>query len=151
MAHTTASQYQANAETYMAGAPFSMIAYPSDFDSVSQVLTPGVEYFSCFVNQSLIIRQQSSNANRVELQIRLLLLYRFITNEAEYTGSGDTPTKLKAVLAVLMDEKFWRGGTGMALTSPLSVHDIEGPEAEITRTGRVIETEITVTLVTTSV
>lgn len=150
MAHNAASRYQLDTETYISGT-LGMTQYPSDFDSVSQVLTPGVEYFSVLVNQSQTINTQSSNEVWIELQITLRLPYRFITNEAEYTGSGSTPTKHKAALATFMDEKWWRGEEGFTLTSPLSVHEIEAPVAEITRTGRVIETEITLTLVTTSV
>ncbi len=151
MARTTAGQYQFDVETYLTGT-LGMTAYPSDFDSVSQVLAPGIEYFSAFVSQSQIIDRVDANTNHVELQIRLRLLYRFVTNEAEYTGSSDTPTKLKAALAVLMDSEFWEGKQGLSLTSPLDVQQIEPPEFEnIARTGRVIETEITVALVTTSV
>lgn len=151
MARTTAGQLQSDVETYLTGT-LGMTAYPSDFDSVAQVLTPGVEYFTVLVNQSQTIRVQDANKAHIELQIILQLFYRFITNEAEYTGSGDTPTKHKAAMVVFMDEQFWRGkGGSFTLTSPLSVHSIIAPTAEITRTGRVIGTEITLTLVTTSV
>ena len=152
MARTTAGQYQSDVETYFTGT-LGMTQYPSDFDSVAQVLAPGVEYFSVFVNQSQATRAQDSNPAQPELQIRLQLFYRFVTNEAEYTGSGTTPTKHKAALALLMDDKFWRGkGGSFTLTPPLDVQSIAAdPVAEITRTGRVIETEITLTLVTTSV
>ncbi len=151
MARTTAAQYQFDAETYISGT-LGMTAYPGDFDSVSQVLAPATEYFSVLVNQSQIIRTQDGNEGLVELQIRLRLLYRFVTNEAEYIGSSATPTKSKAALAVFMDEAFWAGDGALTLTSPLDVHTIDPPEvADFTRTGRVIETEITVTLVTTSV
>ena len=150
MAHTTASRYQLDLETYI-GTTLSMAAYPGDFESVSQVLTPATEYYSVLVNQSQAIRTQDSNAAQIELQIKLRLLYRFTTNEAEYTGSVSTPTDHKAAMAVFMDKKFWRGLTGMTLTDPLSVQSIEAPVAEMTRFGRVIETEITVTLVKASV
>ena len=152
MARTTSGQYQADAEGYISGT-LGMTAYPSDFESVSQALVPATEYFSILVSQAGVDRAQDGNVGLVELSIILRLLYRFVTNEAEYTGSGDTPTKLKAALAVFMDEQFWRGAGGsFTLTSPLSVHEITAPEiTNQTRTGRVIETEITVALTTTSV
>ena len=150
MAHTTASRYQLDLETYVSGT-LGMTAYPSFFDSVSQVLAPATEYFAAQVNQSQIIRKQNSNEHWVELLIQLRLLYRFTTNEAEYLGSAVTPTDSKAALAVLMDESWWRGKEGFTLTLPLDVQSIEPPELEMSRTGRVIESLITVALVTTSV
>jgi len=152
MAHTTASRYELDVETYLSGT-LGMTAYPADFDSVSQVLAPATEYFSVLVQQAQIIRDIDSNTDHVELSIRLQLFYRFVTNEAEYTGSSSTPSKLKAALKVFMDERFWAGtGGAFTLTAPLDVQeDIEPPESTIERFGRVIRTEIKVTLVTTSV
>lgn len=149
MARTTAGQLQFDLETYLTGT-LSMTAYPSDFDSVAQVLAPATEYFSVFVQQVQIARDVDSNVNLVRLVARLRLLYRFTTNEAEYTGSGTTPTKQKAALAAIMDDGWWNGKAGL-FNPTQDVHDVEEMDSEITRTGRVIETEITVTLVTTSV
>jgi hypothetical protein len=152
MAHNAASRFQLDVETYLAGT-LSMVAYPSDFEFVSQVLAPATEYFSVLVDQSQAVRTQDANEAQIELEIKLRLLYRFTTNEAEYTGSASTPLKHKAAMAIFMDEKWWRGkGGSFTLTPPLDVQDmVELPEATITRSGRVIETVITVTLVTTSV
>ena len=151
MARTTAGQYQFDVETYLSGT-LLMTAYPSDFESVSQVLVPATEYYSVFVQQSQIIRTQDANAGLVELDIRVRLLYRIVTNEAEYMDSSTTPSKHKAAMAVLMDEQFWRGKAGsLTLTAPLDVSNIELPESAITRTLRVIETAISLTLVTASV
>lgn len=150
MAHTTASRYQLNVETYLNGT-LGMTAYPSSFDSNSAVLVPATEYFAVLVNQSQIIRQQDGNAGQIELDIQVRLLYRFVTNEAEYLGSADTPTDSKAALLILADELFWRGKGAMTLTDPNSVLTIPDVELTLTRVGRVIETEITVTLVKASV
>ncbi len=151
MAHTAASRYQLDVETELLG-DLGMTAYPSDFESGSQVLAPGVEYFSVLASQSQIFDPGDANNNEVELQIRLRLLYRFVTNEAEYTGSSSTPSKHKAALAVFMDERWWQGQLGLSLTAPLDVQRIDTPEFDnIARTGRVLETVITVVLVTTSV
>lgn len=151
MAHTTASRYQLDLETYAAGT-LSMTAYPSAFDSVAQVLAPATEYFAAQVQQDSIDREQDSNVGLVSLAIRLRLLYRFTTNEAEYFGSADTPTKHKAAMKLLMDELFWAGGGGsFTLTSPLDVHDVLELQSTVDRLGRVIVTDIELTLSTTSV
>ena len=148
MAHTAASRYQLDVETELSG-DLGMTAYPSDFESIAQVLAPGVEYFSVLASQSQIFDPGDANNFDVELQIRLRLLYRFVINEAEYTGSGDTPSKHKAALATFMDKRWWEGQLGLTLTAPLDVQNIETPELDnIVRTGRVLETVIQVQLVT---
>lgn len=149
MSHTTASRYQLDVETYLAGT-LNMVQFPSDLDSKSQVLAPATEYFSVLVQQDSINRQQDANEGLVSLAVKLRLLYRFTTNEAEYTGSGSTPTKMKAALAAIMDEKWWRGGS-FTPTAPLSVSQVDSLELSTQRLGRVIETEIQLSLVTASV
>jgi hypothetical protein len=55
-------------------------------------------------------------------------------------------------MRVLMDGKFWRGkGGSFTLTSPLDVHDVANLESTTDRVGRVITTDIGVSLTTTSV
>jgi len=151
MAHTTASRYELDVETYLSGT-LGMTAYPSGLGSVAQVLAAGTEYFSVNVYQAGV-EVIDSNTNHVELVIQLRLFYRFVTNEAEYTGSSATPTKLKAALAVLMAKEFWDGTGGtLTLTSPLDVQDMDSPElSSPERSGRVLETVINVTVATTGV
>lgn len=150
MAHTTSSRLQADLATYIAGAPLSMTAYPSTFDSVAQVLAPTTEYFAVRVDQTLINREIDSNVNHVELEVFLRLLYRFTTNEAEYTGQSTTPNPLHAALSVLMDGGWWDGAAGL-FNPTQDIHDVTEITRSMERIGRVIVTDITVTLISTSV
>lgn len=148
MAHTTSSRYQLDVETYV-GTTLGMTAYPSTFDVVAQVLVPGTEYYATRADQTLINREIDANVNHVELEVFLRLLYRFITNEAEYTAASSTPTKLHAALSVLMDEKLWRGKGAMTTTQ--GIHEVVEISRSMERIGRVIVTDISVTLISTSV
>lgn len=152
MARTTAGQYQFDAATYFVDT-LGMTEYPAFYGEGSQLLTPGTEYFALMVNQHSIVRTEDASEGLVELTVQLRLLYRFILNEDEYTNDSDTPSKQKAALALLMDEQFWRGAGALSLTAPLDVHVDEPIELELdpSRIERVLISDITVRLVTTSV
>ena len=151
MARTTAGQYQFDLKTYLVGT-LGMTAYPSFYGEGSQILTPGNEYFALMVNQVQIIREEDAAVGLVELSIQLRLLYRFVTNEDEYTNDSTTPSKQKAALALLADELFWQGlGGSFTLTDPNTVHSVEPVEIDPSRIERVLITDIKVSLVKTSV
>jgi hypothetical protein len=151
MSFTTSSQYQNDLEAWLAGF-MGMTAYPSAFDSVAQVLAPATNYFAAHVQQDSIDRAQDSDTGLVSLAIRLRIFYRFTTNEAQYLGATEATTAHRFSMLLLMDEKFWRGNGGLfVLTSPLDVHEVTNFEATTDRVGRVITTDIGLSLTTTSV